>query len=62
MTDDERDDRIDTLTDAVADTNRAVRELVGVVAGVSRDVASLTTVVRLHLFHDHGYGDDPDAG
>ena len=51
MTDDERDARIDTLIDAIADTNRNVNTL-------ADDVAALTRVMDLHLRHDHGYGDD----
>jgi hypothetical protein len=56
MTDDERDARIETLSDGIADTNRNV-------AILTRDVLSLTRVMRAHLIHDHGYddlGDDDD--
>lgn len=54
MTDDERDARIDTLTDAIADTNHNV-------AALTADVASLARLMRQHLIQDHGYpevGDD----
>lgn len=52
VTDDERDARIDTLIDAIADTNRNV-------ATLATDLSSLTRLVRLHLIHDHGY-EEPD--
>lgn len=41
MTDDERDARIDTLTDAIADTNRNVNAIAGQVASLAGQVASL---------------------
>jgi hypothetical protein len=53
MTDDERDARIDSLIDAIGDTNRNV-------ATLATEVSSLTRVVRLHLVHDHGYEDSND--
>lgn len=67
MTDDERDARIETLTDAIADTNRAVAETSRIAAETSRVVASLAgetaflqRLMRTHLVVDHGY-DLPDG-
>jgi hypothetical protein len=45
MTDDERDQRIDTLTDAIADTNRTVRALAVSVGALTADVQALTADV-----------------
>lgn len=45
MTDDERDARIETLTDAIAETNRAVNVLTTNVTSLTADVASLTSDV-----------------
>lgn len=75
MTDDERDARIETLTDAIAETNRAVNvlttnvtsltagvaALTGDVAALTADVASLSRLMRTHLVEDHGYPDIDDG-
>lgn len=69
MTDDDRNARIETLADAIADTNRAVaglsdhaervdRQLERVDRQVDRVVLGIETladVVQLHLQNDHGY-------
>lgn len=74
MTDDERDARIETLTDAIAETNRAVNalttnvasltgnvaSLTGNVTSLTGDVASLSRMMRTHLVEDHDYPDIDD--
>lgn len=66
MTDDERDARLETLIDLAADTNRRLAALTTETASntaaiglLTKDIASLTRVMRLRLIHDHGY-EPPD--
>lgn len=64
MNDEERESRIETLTDAVAATNRnmgaAIAETNRAVAALTADVASLSRLMRAHLIHDHGYPEIDD--
>lgn len=67
MTDAERDARIDTLTDAIADTNRAVMALAvngerteSNVTKLTANVDGLMWIMRQHLIVDHGYPEPED--
>lgn len=58
--DDERDARMETLTDAIADAHRSIAALDDRMIVMVDSVTTLTELFDRHLRRDHGYGEPDD--